>query len=136
MAEKQDKTKTDPKAADRSGTKPAERSEGSRRSSIAIGVRSVRVRIAQLVWFVCALFALLLALGALTYALQANTDNSLVEFVREWAGRVDLGIFSMDNGIKEFGGKNAEVKNALFNWGIGAVVWLVIGRVLDRVIRP
>lgn len=92
--------------------------------------------IAQLVWLVCALCALVLALGALSYALKANTENSLVEFVRDSAGKVDLGIFSIDNGIKEFRGNNAEIKNALFNWGVGAVVWLVIGRVLDRVIRP
>ena len=25
---------------------------------------------------------------------------------------------------------------ALFNWGLGAVVWLVVGRILDRVVRP
>ncbi|KRF15568.1 hypothetical protein ASG90_11900 [Nocardioides sp. Soil797] len=101
-----------------------------------ISVASVRTRIAQVVWFVCVVFALFLALGALTYALKANTDNSLVEFVRDWAGRVDLGIFSIDNGIKEFGGSNAEIKNALFNWGLGAVAWLIIGKVLDKVIRP
>ena len=38
--------------------------------------------------------------------------------------------------IKEFTGENAETKNALFNWGLGAVVWLVVGRILERVIRP
>ena len=63
-------------------------------------------------------------------------DNDLVKFVLEGADRVDLGIFSKDNGIKEFSGANAETKNALFNWGLGAVVWLVVGRILDRLIRP
>ncbi|QIX28769.1 hypothetical protein ncot_12830 [Nocardioides sp. JQ2195] len=101
-----------------------------------ISVASVRTRVAQVVWIVCVLFALVLALGALSYALEANTDNGLVEFVREWAGRVDLGIFSIDNGIKQFGGDNGEIKNALFNWGLGAVAWLIIGKVLDKVIRP
>lgn len=130
MAEKEDKSKS------KTDAKSAEKGDGARRAPIEISLGSVRTRIAQVVWFVCVVFALLLALGALTYALKANTDNSLVEFVRDWAGRVDLGIFSIDNGIKEFGGENAEIKNALFNWGIGAVVWLIIGKVLDKIIRP
>ena len=82
---------------------------------------------------VCALF---LAVGALIYALDANPDNALVTFVLDGANAVDLGVFTLENGIKEFVGKNADTKNALFNWGIGAVFWLVVGRVLDRIIRP
>lgn len=130
MADKEDKSK------DKAEAKASAKGDGARRAPIEISVASVRTRIAQVVWFVCVVFALFLALGALTYALKANTDNSLVEFVRDWAGRVDLGIFSIDNGIKEFGGSNAEIKNALFNWGLGAVAWLIIGKVLDKVIRP
>ena len=38
------------------------------------------------------------------------------------ADAVDLGVFSRDDGIKEFTGSNAETKNALFNWGLGAIV--------------
>ena len=45
-------------------------------------------------------------------------------------------MFSLENGIKEFVGKNSDTKNALFNWGLGAVFWLVVGRLLDRIIRP
>jgi len=59
-----------------------------------------------------------------------------VNFVLQGAERVDLGIFSKDNGIKQFTGANAETKNALFNWGLGAVAWLVVGRMLERLIRP
>lgn len=109
-------------------------SEG--RGGMDINVGLVRTRVAQVVWVVCALFALVLALGALTYALKANPDNGLVEFCREWADRLDLGVFSLTNGIKEFGGDNAEIKNALVNWGLGAVFWLVVGKALDKVIRP
>ena len=49
-------------------------------------------------------FALFLAIGALTYALDANPDNALVAFVRDAADAVDLGVFSLENGIKEFVG--------------------------------
>lgn len=97
---------------------------------------SIRVRIAQLVWLVFVVCALFLAIGALLIALDANKDNSLVDFVLSGASNIDLGVFSRTNGIKDFSGDNAEVKNALFNWGIGAVVYLIVGRILDRVIRP
>jgi hypothetical protein len=59
-----------------------------------------------------------------------------VELVLDGADAVDLGVFSVDNGIMKFTGENADTKNALFNWGLGAVVWLLVGRILDRVVRP
>ena len=96
----------------------------------------IRVRIAQVVWLVFVVCALFLAIGALLVALDANEKNSLVDFVLSGANVVDLDVFSRTNGIKDFSGDNAEVKNALFNWGIGAVAYLVVGRILDRLIRP
>jgi len=99
-------------------------------------VTRVRIALAQVVWLLFLAAALFLAVGALLIAVDANQDNALVKFVLEGADRVDLGIFSKDNGIKEFTGANAETKNALFNWGLGAVAWLVVGRILDRLIRP
>lgn len=114
---------------------PAEKA--GRRSPINMNANELRIRAAQVIWIICVLFALALAVGALTYALDLNDDNDLVGFVRDWANRVDLGVFTLENGIKEFTkGENAEIKSALFNWGLGAVFWLVLGRVLDRVIRP
>lgn len=125
-------------ASEQTGEQAGEQNgrRGGRRATMDISFDSVRTRVAQVVWLVCVLCALVLALGALTYALKMNTDNSLVEFAREWAGRVDLGTFSIDNGLKQFDGDNGVIKNALFNWGIGAVAWLIIGKVLDKVIRP
>jgi hypothetical protein len=99
-------------------------------------VATVRTRVAQLVWLFCVVCALLLAMGALLVALDANQDNGLVSFVIDGADAVDLGVFSREDGIKQFGRPDADVKNALFNWGLGAVAWLVVGRVLDRLIRP
>jgi hypothetical protein len=96
----------------------------------------IRTTIAQIIWLGCALCALLLAVGALLVALDANQDNALVDFVLRAADAVDLGVFSREDGIKEFRGRGAEVKNALFNWGLGAIAWLVVGRILDRIIRP
>ncbi|PUA80497.1 hypothetical protein C7S10_14675 [Nocardioides currus] len=96
----------------------------------------MRARIAQLVWLVCVLCALALALGALLVALKANPDNELVQFIKDAASYVDLGVFDRNEGVLKFDGDNAATKNALVNWGLGAVVWLIIGRILDRIIRP
>jgi hypothetical protein len=96
----------------------------------------IRARLARLVWLVAALCALLLAVGALLIALDANKSNDLVDFVLRAADFVDLEVFSRQDGIKQFRGQGAEVKNALFNWGLGAIAWLVVGRILDRIIKP
>lgn len=100
------------------------------------GLARVRVVVAQVVWTIAVLAALFLALGALLVAVKANESNALVKFVLHVADAVDLGLFDRDNGIKQFQGADAATKNALFNWGIGALAWLVVGRILDRVLRP
>lgn len=100
------------------------------------GAAEVRSKVATAVWAVFVLLALVLAIGALLIAIDANRDNGLVSFVLDLADGVDLGVFSRENGIREFDGSNAETKNALFNWGLGAVAYLVVGRLLERVIKP
>ena len=110
--------------------------EKSKKQQRRTAANAVRARLAQLVWLVCVLCALVLALGALLVALKANTDNALVVFIKDAADAVDLGVFDRNDGIMKFEGENAATKNALVNWGLGAVAWLVIGRILDRIIRP
>jgi len=100
------------------------------------GVDGVRTLVGQVVWIVAVVCALFLAVGALCIALDANRGNELVEFVLRGADVVSVGIFSLEDGIKTFVGVNSDVKNALVNYGIGAVAYLVVGRVLERVIRP
>lgn len=133
MADAQDKPTQDSTEA---SPKAPTKARKTRAPKVTLSVGAVRRYAAQAVWFICVVFALFLAVGALTYALNANPDNGLVDFVRDWANRVDLGVFSPVNGIKEFTGEHADVKNALFNWGLGSVFWLVLGRILDRVLRP
>ena len=98
----------------------------------------VRLRLAQLVWLVCVIAALFLAVGALLIALgdSVNRSNDLVQFVLDTADKLDLGVFDLDDGVFSFHGKNAETKDALLNWGLAAVTWLIAGRILDRIIRP
>jgi hypothetical protein len=103
------------------------------------GVAGVRVLLARVVWAICVVFAVVLAVAVLLIAVKANTQNGLVRFDLKFSQHVDLHWFSLTNPIKDFDtAKKAseDVKTALFNYGLCAVVWLVIGRVLDRVIRP
>jgi len=99
-------------------------------------VARARRILAQVVWTLCVLAALVLAVGALLVALKANEGNALVKAVMHVAGVVDLGVFDRVNGIKQFGGSDAATKDALFNWGLGALAWLIVGRLIDRVLRP
>jgi hypothetical protein len=106
-----------------------------RRATTSVAAR-VRVRLAQLVWLVAVVCALVLAVGALLIALGANKDNQLVKLVLDVADAIDLGVFSRDNGVFKFHGADAATKNALANWGLAAVAYLVVGRILERLIRP
>ena len=98
-------------------------------------VKSIRSRVAQVLWLLCVVAALFLAVGALCIALDFNENNALVEFAVNGADAVDLGVFSREGGIKEFTGDGADTKNALFNWGLGAVAWLIFGRIVERLVR-
>lgn len=81
------------------------------------------------------MLAVVLAVGALLIAIGANRDNALVRAVLHVADAVDLGVFSRDNGVMRFDGGDAATRNALVNWGLGAVFYVVMGRVLERVLR-
>ena len=58
-----------------------------------------------------------------------------VSFVQTFRSQFD-GPLSRDHGIVTFSGAKAVTKEALVNWGLAALVYLLVGRVLDRLIRP
>ena len=102
-----------------------------------VGSDAIRSRVASIVWLLAVACAAILAIGALMIALGAQADNAIVEwftgaadFLAGPAGNENRGIFDFG------GGDSGETKNALVNWGIAAVAYLVVGRVLDRIIRP
>jgi hypothetical protein len=123
----------DPDTTDETGRTRADRAAKARAAT-----DKVRTRIAQVVWLVCVLAALVLAIGALCIALRANPDNSLVKFFIDTADKLDLGVFSRQAGVAHWQGHShaSATKNALVNWGLAAIVWLVVGKVLERIIRP
>ncbi|WP_193612651.1 hypothetical protein [Nocardioides lijunqiniae] len=96
----------------------------------------MRLTVARVLWALFVLAASVLAVAALLIAVDAERSNPLVELVLDLADGVDLGVFDLDNPIKRFTGENGETTTALFNYGIGAVVYLVVGRVVDRLVRP
>ncbi len=94
-------------------------------------VRSIRSKVATAVWLLAVLAAVVLAVGALLVALDFNEKNSVVEFIRETADSINfLGK------LKDFSGKDALTKEVLLSWGVCAIVYLVAGKLLERVIRP
>ncbi len=92
-------------------------------------------------WLVAVLAAVVLAVGALLYALDANMKNDIVKGVLNLAATIDgpfWRIFEFFQDKKGAGGKQVHdaTKEHLVNWGLAAVAYLVVGRILDRVIRP
>lgn len=145
MAEDDDKPALGAHAADRAGTdqpdQPDQRDQPAppvpagpdRRVLMTARVRDTAARVA---WIVCMTLGLILAAAAFSFALKANEQNQLVQTVRDMANAFDLGFFDLDNPVKAFENPNGEVKTALFNYGIACVVYLVLGRILERILRP
>ncbi|MER7071358.1 hypothetical protein [Terrabacter sp. NPDC000476] len=122
-------------AAPASSRPPGVRAGARRTASVVgAGLQHLRRLLGTLAWTACLLAAAALLLGTLLVAAQANTRNALVAAVLHAADWADLGVFSRGAGIKHFTGAGSAVKNALVNWGLGAVAWLVVGRLARRVL--
>ncbi len=105
------------------------RSGTSGHQSWGAATSKARDVLATAVFTLAALVALVLALGAVLTALGANEDNVIVAGVLGLAGQFDgpfADIFTFDDAVKQ----------VLVNWGIAALVYLVVGRIVERVIRP
>ncbi len=112
---------------------------GSVRARMGKQVTRARSRLAKVLWLLCAFAALVLAVGALLVALQGsgtNPDNALYQLVVDTAERLDFGVFSPSNGLFDFTGKDGDTLDVLSNWALAAIVWLIAGRILERVVRP
>ncbi len=102
-------------------------------------IARLRTLLAQLLWAICVLFAAILAVAVLLIAVDANPDNDLVLWVIHRADNVDLGFFDLNNPVKDWDVSETnpaqDVKTALFNYGIAALIWLGIGKFLEKVVR-
>jgi hypothetical protein len=127
---------TDNDESETAQDKRGRRAASSGTSKLKSRSDAVRNKVATVVWLVAVVCALFLAVGALLIALKANENNSIVELIISGAETLD-GPFSLTDGIFTFAeDEDGRVKSALTNWGIAAVVYLVIGKILDRIIRP
>ncbi|MEV6414619.1 hypothetical protein [Kribbella sp. NPDC051718] len=126
------KTAAKPVAA-AAAKKTASSSPGSGKaalSAVGSGVRRFRNLLASLVWLIAVIAAAVLALGALFTALdQANQSNEIVKWVLE-RGHDLVGPF------KDLFRLETAKNTLLVNWGIAALVYLIIGKIAERFIRP
>ncbi len=84
--------------------------------------------LASLIMVVAVLVALVLALHILFVILRANPDNAIVQFVEGLAGTLAWrfeGLFLLTR----------ESVEVLVNFGLAAVVYLIVGAVLARLLR-
>jgi hypothetical protein len=91
------------------------------------GAAVARASIARAVMLIASAVAVVLVAGILLVVLEANRSNELVQFVRDaaslLAGPFD-GLFTLDSNKAE----------KAMNWGIAAVVWLAVGRLIARLL--
>jgi hypothetical protein len=113
----------------------SEKTETARKPDARLA--SAREQLARVVRVLFVVLALVLAVGAFLVAVRDNVsdDNPVVRFIWSFADAID-GPFSRENGIFTFAGKNAETKDAVVNWGIAAIVYLIIGNIIQRLVRP
>ncbi len=98
----------------------------------------VRSRIASVVWLVAVLAAIVLSVGALLIALDANRDNAAVSLVLDVARWIDGPFWKLLAFSHREHGKVVpdDAKEHLVNWGLAAIAYLFAGRIVDRIIRP
>lgn len=100
---------------------------GPRRSPMVV-VRRVLNTLASLVKLVCWLIALLMVLYIAFVAGRANPANAWTQVVTTWAHRLNLGLGNLFT-------LSDPVITVLVNYGIAAIIWLIIGGVASRLIR-
>ncbi|MFF0270737.1 hypothetical protein [Kribbella sp. NPDC004536] len=99
-------------------------------TSVGSGVRKLRNLIASLIWLIAVLAAAVLALGALFTALdQTNQSNEIVRWILE-RGHDLVGPF------KDLFRLQTAKNTLLVNWGIAALVYLIAGKIVEKIIRP
>jgi hypothetical protein len=98
---------------------------GTAVTGAAIGAASL---LARIVWLVAVLAALVILAGIAFVVLDANTGNSIVSAIHD-AAKFLVGPF---DGI--FKPKDHKLAVAI-NWGIALLVYLLVGRLVARLLR-
>lgn len=93
-----------------------------------VAARRVLGWLASLVLLVCRLIALLLVLYLVFVWGHANPANRWTIVVTEWAKRLNLGLGNL------FSQPDPRI-SVTINYALAAIIWLVIGTLVSRVIR-
>jgi hypothetical protein len=98
---------------------------GTARADRYAGMAAARASVAKAVIWISTAVALVLIAGILLVVLEANRSNDIVQVVRDaatfLAGPFD-DLFTLDNNKAE----------TAVNWGLAAVVWYGLGRLIAR----
>jgi hypothetical protein len=100
---------------------------GTMRANRYAGAAVARASIARAVILLTSAVALVLVLAIVLTVLEANRSNDIVQLVRDAAGILAGpfdGLFTLDSNKAE----------KAVNWGIAAVVWLALGRLVARLL--
>ena len=100
---------------------------GTARADRYAGGALARASIARVVILVATAVAAVLVLGIVLVVLEANRSNDIVQIVRD-AARFLAGPF---DGLFTFDRNKVEVA---VNWGIAALVWFLLGRLIARLL--
>lgn len=98
------------------------------RGSGRVAMASGRVGLARAITLLGAVVALILLVGILLVVLGANRSNGLVKAIRDAADFL-AGPF---NGLFNLKHRKTEIA---VDWGIAAIVWFVLARLIARVVR-
>ena len=98
-------------------------------SGVATGTRRLLAAIATAIALITGLIALLIVIGIAFIVFKANRDNSVVSWVHD-AAKFFVGPF---DGMFKPKSHRAEVT---INWGIAAALYVIVGRLISRLISP
>ena len=111
----------------RFGRRDDEQRRGGRRRGGGSGTRGARIAIARAITAIAGIIAVLIVVGILLVVLKANPANDIVDALRETAR-----FFAQPfDAIFELERRRPEIA---LNWGIAAVVYLVVARLIAKLL--
>lgn len=99
-------------------------------------MRAVRAVLSTLVWALAVACALIFTATALVIAFRADPSQAVVRSLLRSADVLGFDVFSPYAGIAQFEGEWGRVKTGMANCGLGALVFLLVGGVASRILRP
>jgi hypothetical protein len=100
----------------------------TRKSTSAASAKVALGVVGSIIRTICAIFAFILVVFVLFGVGSANPGNWLVSFISEAAQHLTLGL----TGLFQTGNPDYQI---IADYGVPAVVWLVIGSIAGRVLK-